>query len=694
MSILLRRRSSIRISLVRAVSVAVALALSATVATAGPPTLVDLADGLDAPTVGPRVTLDGGVPLAFGEIVPAADTPIYRLTVAGTPCGLWIDGPARLVYRVDDRFSLPLAERNLGQASNMTLRALGEGKGLDESLRGAVLWGWRLPATEEVSGAGASPVFPDWVKPHFDRPLFTRPSVEMLGSLRLGVGELLYGLLDGEREVLRVLRDPARTMNESIERVRPFESTSPLFNGRSATQTLIVQPLDRQWWDRFPAPLVAEATHLDVDAPSGETVTVRASSTLRATMDGVAVWRANLRSEATFRGKRRPLAVQSVKVDHTAVEYLHRDDQLLVALPRLNAGETVTVETEVRGDLAFRPAGDNFWSLGTWSWYPQPDLNGELARFDLKLRVPNAYVPFASGDVVEREEDEAFAKVTTRLEDPMQFPVLAAGNYTVHSETKDDITVHVATYAGDKKAAAERLMNNFFAAAEFYDHIFDEPYPFDEFTIIERNTWGFGQAPPGVIFITKEAFDTLLDETSRQFSRGINERYVHEVAHAWWGHVVKMDSLEEQWITESFASYASALCLEAMLGGKKGKRKFESLLRDWRGQAVDISEGGSIYLANHLAFGNADDASDRRRLLYNKGPVVLHALREELWERHGERDGDRHFFGMLRSFLKTFKHQWGPTRHLIGILEHQTGGEWQPWFERYVYGPEMPEIDL
>jgi hypothetical protein len=30
----------------------------------------------------------------------------------------------------------------------------------------------------------------------------------------------------------------------------------------------------------------------------------------------------------------------------------------------------------------------------------------------------------------------------------------------------------------------------------------------------------------------------------------------------------------------------------------------------------------------------------------------------------------------------------------VGILEQSTGQEWQPWFERYVYGFEMPEIGL
>ena len=44
-----------------------------------------------------------------------------------------------------------------------------------------------------------------------------------------------------------------------------------------------------------------------------------------------------------------------------------------------------------------------------------------------------------------------------------------------------------------------------------------------EFTIVEVNTWGFGQAPPGLIFITKEAFNSTASDVARFFSAGLND---------------------------------------------------------------------------------------------------------------------------------------------------------------------------
>ena len=50
-----------------------------------------------------------------------------------------------------------------------------------------------------------------------------------------------------------------------------------------------------------------------------------------------------------------------------------------------------------------------------------------------------------------------------------------------------------------------------------------------------------------MMFITKEAFDPLV-ETNQFFTQGINERFAHEIAHQYWGIVVKMPSHEEQWL--------------------------------------------------------------------------------------------------------------------------------------------------
>jgi hypothetical protein len=84
------------------------------------------------------------------------------------------------------------------------------------------------------------------------------------------------------------------------------------------------------------------------------------------------------------------------------------------------------------------------------------------------------------------------------------------------------------------------------------------PFPFRELNIIEIPDYGWGQAPPGTLFITQEAFNPIMDEANQLFSGGVNQRFAHEIAHQYWGTVVKSPSREEQWLEEAFAEYCAA----------------------------------------------------------------------------------------------------------------------------------------
>ena len=72
---------------------------------------------------------------------------------------------------------------------------------------------------------------------------------------------------------------------------------------------------------------------------------------------------------------------------------------------------------------------------------------------------------------------------------------------------------------------------------------------------------------------------------------------------------------------------------------------------------------------------------------------MVHALRLELQRLKGSpAEGDRYFIALLRAFLNRNRYRWGTTRGLVETLDQLTGGNWQPWFERYVYGTDTPQL--
>jgi aminopeptidase N len=311
-------------------------------------------------------------------------------------------------------------------------------------------------------------------------------------------------------------------------------------------------------------------------------------------------------------------------------------------------------------------------------------------------------VPFAGGEVGGREQTAAGHRVKTALAGPMQGGVVLAGKYATITEEHEGRRVHVSTYASVKEAEARRLAKIVLSVRSCLEGWLAVPYPFQDLQLIEINDWGWGQAPPGIIFITREAFLTpararLGEDTQVMASlttRGINARIAHEVAHGWFPHVAKILRNEENWLSESFSDYVSAVCLERAMNDKRQARTFwEQQLRDWKSFAQQAGADTSVFLASHLT-DREEDAYARYYLLYGKGPLVLQALRQELARQAGGVEaGDRLFFTWVRAIVQNFTYKPAETRHLIALLEQISGKPWQPWFERYVYGTETPRLD-
>ena len=392
-----------------------------------------------------------------------------------------------------------------------------------------------------------------------------------------------------------------------------------------------------------------------------------------------------------------------LSVDGAPAAYVHHEDTLLVQLPRAFArGQSFELEVEVEGEILARPASDNYWLLSYDAWYPLPQEGLTRAAFRVAVSTPAPYVPFASGSTVKRERAGDRNVVETALAGPAEAAVVLAGKYNTITETRGGSTLHIATYLNKREKEAKKLADLFFAFKDCYEFWLGTPYPYSELQILEINEWGWGQAPPGVIFITKEAFMTKAraggedsEEVAEVTTRGINERFAHEIAHGYFPHTAMIASSEDSWLSESFADYVSAVCEQRSSADKaEGERRFQRQLREWKGLSGEIKDGVSIQLVEHLSGREDRDGLDRYRVLYGRGPLVLHALREELGKQSGKETGEKQFFALIRAYVMSFKGKITRTAEVVALLNQITGKDWQPWFERFVYGVETPKVKL
>ncbi len=601
--------------------------------------------------------------------------------------GFFFTGRGSFEYRAADPIELPAVEFNVKKATSLKLE-----KG-DKSLTLRDTFTELLVLTTDPDAAaaaaqgapldGAFKAHRGWFGRIQESPpshpfilqRLDAPSAKVL-RLEISGGQEAYvyvsDSIEGDVERLDVIRKIKDSLADDEVKKRLWRTT---LSSQSAR--------DRR--DLQPAPFVVTNIDYTLRATDGRDTTLTVVETivpLRRPRSVFDFGLTNTRWDVTGTGvvRLRSERLRSVKAeDGTSLPFHHDRGALLVGLPTVAAANRPFKLTfEVEGDFLVRPQGDNFWLL-EGNWLPLPQQTGRSFTMRATVRVKKPFLPFAPGVTTSRRVDGDENVVETEIADPVDFPVVLAGNYRYQEETREGMTVRVASYAMNHPHAFKKLTNLAFSVIKYYEG-FLGPFPFRELNIIEINDYGWGQAPPGTLFITKEAFNPIMGEANQLFSGGVNHRFAHEIAHQYWGTVVKSPGPEEQWLEEAFAEYCAALFIR----DAKGKGDYEMLVAGWKSRAKLANGVAPIALANRIDMPNDREMEDQYRtgLLYGKGPYLLSVLHKEI--------GEATFLTFLKSYQKTFRWKFGTTKHVAGLLGFLTKKDYMPFFEANYWGMGLP----
>jgi hypothetical protein len=480
-------------------------------------------------------------------------------------------------------------------------------------------------------------------------------------------------LLDGFDDRAEGLYSIARNRNIALRDLAPMYWLT----------TVSEQPIGHSRRD-FNEPLFL-LMNLDytLTAEADETATLSITETVLPRNAAQRVFRFNMHNTVyDSNGKARTYTVKSVTdAAGNDLSFDHSHERLVVSLPaNVPANSEAKIHFEIAGNFLPHPNGDSFWQLGTEPWFPQPDLNGQFYTIHSVVKVKKPFTAFAPGETVRRVEEGDYNVVENKVPVPVQFGVVHAGKYVFDEKKYDDgLTIRVAAYAMNNERAMKQLNNLAYKLIKYYEPWLG-PFPFKEFNIIEIHELGYGQAPPATMFITKEAFNPTMGDDNKIFSKGINHRFAHEIAHQYWGHVVKMGSSDEQWITESFAEYCSSLAIKEL----KGQSTYDSMVATWRANANDAHEMSSIPLANRISIPNDPLAFwYRTHLIYDKGALLLATLHKQL--------GENKFLSFMRNLQNLYKWRYLTTDEMPKLLARiDPGKDYQAFFDHYYWGTEMP----
>lgn len=206
----------------------------------------------------------------------------------------------------------------------------------------------------------------------------------------------------------------------------------------------------------------------------------------------------------------------------------------------------------------------------------------------------------------------------------------------------------------------DRMVRGMKAALDYYTAQFG-PYPYGQLRIVEIPRYGgFGSAHPYTISFTEDAF------LSRVRAGEVDQPFygtAHEVAHTWWGGMVRGGAVRgESFLSESLANYSAMVVTEKTFGVEAGRRVYDfQMERYFLGRATQSREVPVL------------EIEDQPYIAYRKGAIAMITLRDWI--------GEEVVNAALRAFFERFHDAAPPyptARDLYAELRAVTPEELHP----------------
>lgn len=288
----------------------------------------------------------------------------------------------------------------------------------------------------------------------------------------------------------------------------------------------------------------------------------------------------------------------------------------------------------------------------------------DASFFLVTVTAPNGVTVVASG--IESAPQTMGNQVVTNVAigPARDFFLAASRDFQVESKTVGEVTVN--SYATkDLQAGSQSALDTAVRALEIFGELY-APYPYTEFDIVITPALALGIEYPGATAIADRL---LLGEYGDQTAVYLESTVVHEVAHQWFYNLVGNDQLDQPWLDESLAQFATWQYYETNFGAGAAAG-FEQALRA-RWARVD---NALIPIGQPVA---AYSGSEYGAIVYGRGAFFFDALKNEM--------GAESFDAFLKGYTATFSWEIATTERLKSLAEKHCGCDLTPLFNEWVF---------
>lgn len=405
-----------------------------------------------------------------------------------------------------------------------------------------------------------------------------------------------------------------------------------------------------------------------------------------------------------FRFDEGGLTIRDVRVDETPVtpSFSIADTVARVPLPEplapaasttIRLGFTATVATTFdffsslyNADPIAETIGLNHWHPILAAWDPMtgwgldpPTAFGDLAfanvaLYDVSITAPPEAMLATTGVLIDEAETREGVSRRYVSGPARQFALVAASGYASISREVGGTTV-TASFAPGHEIGGQRLLDHAAEALSIFDDLFGA-FPYAELDLVELPLGAAtGAEFPHVVVLDPSLFEA---DPAVLAEIGLTERLVEfivaqGVANQWWYGVVGTNPYAHPFLDEAVAEYSAALYVERRYGEQERDRVLDLADRVLYASAVlvggdqPVDQPSDAFLDSGAYFG----------MVYAKGALALHALREEI--------GDEAFLTGLREYGAAHRFVIAQPSDLRRAFEDAANRDlsafWEAWFE-------------
>jgi len=343
--------------------------------------------------------------------------------------------------------------------------------------------------------------------------------------------------------------------------------------------------------------------------------------------------------------------------------------QLQIDLPPSTRGSERTIGIRYHGrptsGLVFVPEREQLYTIFTTSqWMPSVDEPSARATFRLRLHLPRAWTGAAAGREVSRSAVSESVDVVEWLQDrpvPAYTFGFAVGRFSEATDRESGVTLRYFAN-GFTPEEVRKIFGESRQMLRFFEERSGVAFPAQTYAqaLVARTA---GQEMAGLSLVSEEYGRAVLNDS---MAVGL---LAHEFSHQWWGNMVTCQSFTEFWLNEGFATFMAAAYREHRFGRATYLADIEGMRNRYE-QVVARGNDRSLVFPDW----NRPTADDRT-VVYQKGALALHQLRERV--------GEDNFWKGIRLYTRRYFGQ-SVTTEALRLAFEEGGADLREFFARVV----------